>query len=127
MTTTPAIRCRIAACPAGITGRWDFYLLNDCDVALDSAVLKKVSYEWGGYGHADAVHVPVANLGAGAHEKIWHDNGDGVEGRMDFLVEVRVGPRSVDLLFEFPILYKKTQLPIVPELQIPGWEEGRFS
>lgn len=121
MTTGSSIRCRIAACPVDNTGEWDFFLINDSGAAL-SAVLNKISYEWGDEGHSDSVHARIDNLPPGAHERIWRDNGDGAELRMAFSLRVRLGAGKLTLLFEFPILYKKETLPLVNSLGRPGWE-----
>jgi hypothetical protein len=122
MPSSSLLRCRVAACPVEGSGRWDFVLINDGDAPLGAATLEKVSYEWGGYGHSDAVDVRVGPLAAGAFERIWQDDGGGIEGRMDLLVRVRRGDRDVSLLFEFPILYKKRELPVVRGIGRPGWD-----
>lgn len=120
----PPIRCRIAACPVENTAEWDFFLINDSDVCLDSAVLNEISYEWGELSQCESVNVRVNNLPPGTHERIWRDNGDGAELRMEFSLSVRMGARKVGLHFEFPILYRKRgSLPLVNDLGRPGWEE----
>ncbi len=50
------IRCRMAACrEAPVDDKeWHFYLINDSDAPLDSAVLYHVSTEWGDFRHSQA-------------------------------------------------------------------------
>lgn len=108
MTRGALIRCRVAACPVGGDaiargGRaWDFYLINDGDAPLDSAVLKQVIYTWGDAGGPARMPtcVSLASLSAPT-------------------------PYSgeVTLLFEFPKLYRQEKLPLVEGLGLPGWQE----
>ena len=116
------IRCRVAACretPEG--GEWGFYLINDCDAPLDSAVLYSVSTEWGNQGHSCVTDVRVSDLAPGAHALIWKDDG---EFRTELSLLVRAGGREVRLSFEFPRLYVKKNLPPVAGLGRRGWEEA---
>ena len=116
------IRCRVAACretPEG--GVWGFYLINDGDAPLDSAVLYGVSTEWGDIGHSIVADVRVNDLAPGAHALIWRDDG---EFRTELSLLVRVGVREVRLSFEFPRLYVKKDLPPVPGLGRSGWAEA---
>jgi hypothetical protein len=119
------IRCRVAACREALDDakEWSFYLINDCDTPLDSAVLDQISYEWGDSGNSEAANVHVTGLAAGAHALIWRDDGSGAEVRMDMSLLVRRRDREVRLLFEFPKLYRKTSLPLVDGLGKPGWQE----
>ena len=124
MTKSEGIRCRIAACreALGDGKSWSYYLINDSNVPLDSAVLDEISYEWGDTGNRERVNVNVTGLAAGAHALIWRDDGSGAELRMDLALRVRMGDREARLLFEFPMLYKKTDLPLVAGLDKPGWQ-----
>lgn len=49
---------------------WSFYLINDRNVPLDSAVLNQISYEWGDLGNNQPADVQVTGLAAGAHALI---------------------------------------------------------
>lgn len=118
---TPVVACRVAACRLPGSSAWDFFLVNDSETPLD-ATLHRVGYEWGNLGHSEPADVRIRQLPKGAHELIWHDDGDGVELRMELAVRVHAEGRDVELVFEFPILYKKTELPIVRGLNRPGWE-----
>ena len=117
----PPIRCRVAACreARGDENTWSFYLLNDGDVPLDSAVLYQVGTEWGDQGHTDATDERVSGLAPGAHALIWRDDG---EFRTELCLRVRVGEREARLSFEFPKLYIQRDLPMVDGLGKPGWE-----
>lgn len=115
------IRCRVAACPSG--GSWEFYLINDSDSPLDWAVLNRIGYEWGDWSNTEDVDVRVTGLAPGAHARIWTDNGDGAELRMNLSLRVCMGKREGTLTFEFPKLYMKRNLPPVPGLGGPGWQE----
>ncbi len=125
MKKSEAIRCRVAACreALGDGKEWSFYLINDSDALLDSAVLNQISYEWGDSGNSEAADVQVTGLAVGAHALIWRDDGSGAELRMELSLLVRMGDREVRLLFEFPKLYRKTDLPLVDGLGKPGWQE----
>jgi len=126
MKQNEPIRCRVAACREVLDDgkAWSFYLINDSDAPLDSAVLNQISYEWGDMGNSEATDVRVADLAVGAHMLIWRDDGCGAELRMDLSVLVRMRDREVRLLFEFPKLYLKTNLPLVAGLGKPGWQEA---
>ena len=116
------IRCRVAACPEplGDGKEWSFYLLNDGRVPLDLVVLKAFGHEWGDFGHTEHPDVTVTDLAPGASAVIWRDNDD--ELRMWLTLLVRVRGREVELLLEFPMLYRrKGDLPLVPGLAKPGW------
>ena len=125
MKDNTLIRCRIAACREELDdgNEWSFYLINDSDAPLDWAVLNQISYEWGDMGNSEAADVRVIGLAAGAHALIWRDDGSGAELRMDLSLLVRTGDREARLLFEFPKLYRKTNLPLVDGLGKPGWQE----
>ena len=115
------IRCRVAACrepPAG-GGQWCFYLINDADAPFESAELYQVSTEWGDFGHSQAVDVRVGGLAPGAHALIWRDDG---EFRIELALRVRAGGREVRLAFEFPRLYRQTDLPLVRGLGRRGMD-----
>ena len=127
-----AIRCRIAACRETLDdgAEWSFYLINDNADPIDLAVLDRVSYEWGDIGNSADADVTVSGLGSGAHALLWRDDGSGAELRMDLSVRVRVRGRDVRMLFEFPKLYRKHNLPVVDGLGKPGYEvaaEGRVA
>lgn len=121
MGSTERIRCRVAACrePSAGGGPWCFYLINDGDAPLESAELYQVSTEWGDFGHRQAADVRVAGLAPGAHALLWRDDG---ELRIELALRVRVAGREVHLAFEFPRLYRQTDLPLVRGLGKPGWE-----
>jgi hypothetical protein len=125
MSQIKPIRCRIAACREALDDgkEWSFYLINDSDAPLDSAVLNQVGYEWGDWGSSEAADIHIAGLAAGGHALIWRDDGSGAELRMDLSLLVRVGDREVRLLFEFPKLYLKSNLPVIVGLGKPGWQE----
>jgi hypothetical protein len=126
MVMTDPIRCRVAACRESLDDgkQWSFYLINDSDAAFDSAELRTVSYEWGDMGTTMAVDVPIPGLAPGASVLIWRGDDDGAELRMDLSVRVRMAGREVQLLFEFPKLYRKTNLPLVGGVGKPGWQEA---
>lgn len=117
----PSIRCRVAACreARGDENTWSFYLLNDGDAPLDSAVLYEVSTEWGDQGHTEAADERVSGLAPGAHALIWRDDG---EFRTELRLRVCAGDREERLSFEFPKLYKQRNLPLVDGLGKPGME-----
>lgn len=126
MRNTEPIRCRLAACREVLDDgkKWSIYLINDCDAPLDLAILNRVSYEWGEWGSSESVDARVANLAPAASAMIWRDDGGADETRMELLLLVRVGEREVRLAFEFPQLYRKTDLPLVVGLGKPGWQES---
>lgn len=124
------IRCRIAACREALAdgGEWSFYLINDSADSIDLAVLERVSYEWGDIGNSEHANVNVSGLRPGAHALLWRDDGSGAELRMDFSVRVQARGREVRMLFEFPKLYRKHDLPVVEGLGKAGYAvtaEGR--
>lgn len=124
------MKCRVAACREALDDgkEWSFYLINDSADPLDLAVLDRVSYEWGDMGNSEDADVRVAGLAPGAHALIWRDDGSGAELRMDLCVRAQVRGRDVRMLFEFPKLYRKHNLPVVKGLGKPGYEvvaEGR--
>ena len=126
MKKSEPIRCRVAACREQLDDgkEWSFYLINDSDRPLDSVVLNELHYEWGDWGNSEPADVHVAGLAAGAHALIWRDDGSGAELRMNLLLLVRMGDREVRLAFEFPKLYRKTDLPLVDGLGKSGWQEA---
>jgi hypothetical protein len=118
-----AVPCRMVACrDAPGSASWTFYLINDSDQLFDEAALESVEYEWGNVSNVEAAHVRLELLLPGAHAAIWHDDGDGAELRMELLVTVWTAGQPARLRFMFPILYKKTNLPVVDGLDQPGWE-----
>lgn len=122
MEVNDEIRCRVAACPEpfGDGKEWSFYLLNDGGAPLDEVVLKTFGHEWGDYGHATHPDVRVNSLAPGASALIWRDNDE--ELRMWLTLLVRSRGREVELLIEFPMLYRrKADLPLVDGLAKPGW------
>jgi hypothetical protein len=123
MKKSERIRCRVAACrDASAAGNgWGFYLINDGDAALDSAVLYRVSSEWGDMGNSVAADVHVTALAPGAHALVWRDDG---EFRTELSLLVRAGGREARLSFEFPKLYLQKNLRPVGGLGKLGWEEA---
>jgi hypothetical protein len=125
------VRCRVAACPEalGDDKEWSFYLLNDGRSPLDEVVLKAFGHEWGDMGRTEHPCLKFTDLAPGASALIWRDNDD--EFRMWLTLAVRTRDREVELLFEFPMLYRrKNSLPLVDGLAKPGWatsagESGR--
>ena len=118
------IRCRIAACREALDdgNEWSFYLINDNAEPLELAVLERVSYEWGDVGNSERADVRVSDLAPGANALLWRDDGSGAELRMDFSVAARVRGRDARMLFEFPRLYRKRDLPVVEGLGRAGYE-----
>jgi hypothetical protein len=118
------IRCRMAACrEAPVDGKeWHFYLINDSDAPLDSAVLYHVSTEWGDFGHSQATDICITDLAPGAHALMWRDDG---EFRITLSLRVCTGSREARLEFEFPKLYIQRKLQPVKGLPGKlGWEEA---
>jgi hypothetical protein len=116
------IRCRVAACleDLGDGKEWSFYLLNDGGVALDAVVLKAFGHEWGDRGPTENLDVHFAGVVPGAQVLLWRD--DDEEMRMWLKLAVRARGRDVELLAEFPMLYKrKRALPLLPALSKPGF------
>ena len=103
---------------------WSFYLINNGNAPVDSAVMNGVSYEWGDLRSGEAADVRVTALAPGAYALIWRGDSSGAELRMDLSLLVRIGDREVRLLFEFPKLYRKTNLPLVACLGKPDWQEA---
>ena len=124
MKKSEPIRCRVAACREALNDgkAWSFYLINDSDASLDSAVLNQISYEWGDFANSETADVRVADLAAGAHALIWRDDGSGAEFRMSLTLLVRMGEREAWLGFEFPKLYIQRNLRLVDGLGKLGWE-----
>ena len=123
MANTGPVRCRVAACREDLHdgNAWSFYLINDSDHPFDLAVLHEVGYEWGDTGNSEPADVRVADLAPGAHALLWRDDGSGAELRMALALSVRMGGRDVRLGFEFPRLYKLTNLPVIDGLGKPGY------
>ncbi|HZU45590.1 MAG TPA: hypothetical protein VE994_23135 [Terriglobales bacterium] len=124
MTEDKRIRCRMAACrEAPVDGKdWNFYLINDGDAPLDSAVLCRVSTEWGDFEHTQATDTCITDLAPGAHALMWRDDG---EFRITFSLRIRAGRREARLEFEFPKLYIQRKLQPVNGLPGKlGWEQA---
>ena len=123
MTDADPISCRVVACRDEPDGEsWTFYLINDGPVPFELVQLDEVSYEWGDMGNSETASVRLTNLAPGAHARIWTDDGDGAELRMDLSLRITpAGGRETRMTFEFPRLYRKRDLPIVPGLGKPGW------
>ena len=119
-----SIACRIVACRASEPLEWDFYFVNDGPGAIDTAVLSTIDYEWGDTGSTKHPSVRLPEIAPGQYVHVWHDNGDGAEVRQTLSMTVGVGPRTIELQFDFPMLYKKTTLPVVSPLDRPGWAEA---
>jgi len=119
---TDAIQWRVVACrEAGTDGAsWSFYLINDSTSPID-AVLFQVGFEWGDLGNSRDVDVGVKHLAPGSCALLWRDDGSGVEFRMDLRLRIQSQRGEVDLMFEFPKLYRKTDPPLVDGLGKPGW------
>ncbi|MFL6286404.1 MAG: hypothetical protein ACJ74Q_24970 [Pyrinomonadaceae bacterium] len=122
MKNDELIRCRVAACreASADADGWVFYLINDGVAPLDSAVLYRVSSEWGDLGNSKAADVRVNGLAPGAHAPIWQDDG---EFRTELSLIVRAGGREVRLSFEFPKLYIQRNLSLLRGMDKHGWEE----
>ena len=118
------IRCRVAACREALDDgkEWSFYLINDSEVSLDLAVLYSIGYEWGDWGNVEAAEVNVTDLAPGENALIWRDDGSGAELRMELSLRMRVRGREVQLQFEFPKLYRMSNLQVVDGLGKPGWQ-----
>jgi hypothetical protein len=124
MNNSEPFRYRLAACRESLDDgkQWSFYLFNDSGVRLDSALLYKISYEWGDTGSSEAANVLIANLDPGACALIWRDDGSGAELRMDLFLRFKVAGRELKRNFEFPKLYLQRNLKMVGELGKPGWQ-----
>ena len=120
------IRCRMAACREDLDDgkEWSFYLLNDGQSALDSAVLHEIGYEWGDMGSSETPDVRIGDLAPGAHALVWRDDGSGAELRMELSLRARVRGREVRLRFEFPKLYNQRNPRLVSGLGKLGWQVG---
>ena len=118
------IRCRMVACREALDDgkAWSFYLLNDSDVSLESAVLHEIGYEWGDMGNSEAADVRVADLMPAAHALVWRDDGSGAELRMELFLRVRAHGHELRLRFEFPKLYLQRDLQVVDGLGKRGWQ-----
>lgn len=126
MNRVPAVndeplRCRLAACREnlGDGASWSFYLINDDAIALPLAVLYEISSEWGDIGRAQTADVRIRELAAGAHARIWRDDGE-LRTELALLIQTARGVRRVR--FEFPRLYNRRELSRVLGLDKPGWE-----
>ena len=125
MNSAPsAVRCRIAACREDLNDGmyWSFYLINDSDVAFQSATLVCVATEWGDQGHSEVVDSRVTDLAPGSHALLCRDDGDNTEFRMELSVSVQVNGTEARLTFEFPKLYIQRNLPVVAGLSKPGYQ-----
>jgi hypothetical protein len=116
------IQWRLAVCrePGADGSACSFYLINDSPHPVD-AVLYQVGYEWGDMGNYRDVDVHVAGLAPGASARVWRDDDSAEELRADLRVAFRTPSGEVRVMFEFPKLYRKTDLPVVPGLARPGW------
>lgn len=131
MNNSEPLRCRLVACREALNDgkQWSFYLINDSNIRVDSALLYKISYEWGDTGSDEAANVLITALDPGAHALVWRDDGSGAELRMELSLHVKFSNRELKLDFEFPKLYLQRNLKIVEELGKPGWQvnaEGKF-
>src|SRR5262252_6284347 len=124
MPESEPIRCRVAACREALDDgkEWSFYLINDGAIALDSALLYEVGFEWGDQGQSEPADVRVAGLAPGAHALIWRDDGSGAELRMELSLRVSASGREAQLRFEFPKLYLQRNLRSIEGLGKPGWQ-----
>jgi hypothetical protein len=118
------IYCRVVACREALNDgkEWSYYLINDSRASIDLAVLDEISYEWGDFGNTEMADVHVANIAPGAYVLIWRDDGGGAELRMEFSLLLKMRDREARLRFEFPKLYRLTNLPLVESLGKPGWQ-----
>jgi hypothetical protein len=114
----------MAACREALDDgkEWSFYLLNDGEAALDSAVLHEIAYEWGDMGSSEAADVHVTDLAPGTHVLAWRDDGSGAELRMELSLRAQVRGREVRLQFEFPKLYNQRNPRLVSGLGKLGWQ-----
>jgi hypothetical protein len=113
MENTTLIRCRLVACRGLLGTSWDFYLINDGDEPIDSAVLIEIGYEWGNLRGSESVNVTVSNIPPGQHKFVCSDDAS-AEGRMDLLFRLMTRGREATLSFEFPKLYKLTREHLRP-------------
>ena len=124
MENKKTIHCRVAACyePSDDDNEWSYYLINDCEVSLDEAILYLIEYEWGGAANEEHPDVVIKDLRPGANALIWRDDGSGAELRMGLFLRVRVGDQQERCSFEFPkTLYRKRNMPLVDGLGKAGW------
>jgi hypothetical protein len=80
-------------------------------------------YEWGDLGNSNTPDSRVLGIAPGTHALIWRDDSSAAELRMDLSLSVQMRDRTARLLFEFPKLYLKKNLPLVDKLGKPGWQE----
>jgi hypothetical protein len=113
MENDALIRCRLVACRGLLGTSWKFYLINDGDEPIDSAVLIEIGHEWGNLRGIDSVNVTVSNITPGQHKFVCSDDAS-AEGRMDLLFRVMTRGREATLSFEFPKLYKLTREHLRP-------------
>src|SRR5437667_8794737 len=102
---------RLAACKEALgDGKsWSFYLLNDAQQPIESAVLYLVGHEWGDtYIGKEEPDLRVGPVAPGDHALLWRDDDDGAEFRIDLHLRVRAEGREVKMLFEFPKLDRVT-------------------
>ena len=100
---------------------WNFYLINDGNACLDSAVLYRVSTEWGDLSRSQHTDVHIDRLAPGAHALIWQDDG---EFRIELALRVTAAGREVSLSFEFPKLYIQRHLRPIDVLGRRGWQQS---
>jgi len=113
MENTLLIRSRVVAC-RGLSGLgWDFFLVNDGDEPIETAVLVEIGYEWGNLRSSDTVEVTVSNILPGQHKFVCSDD-DSAEGRVDLLFRVSTRGHEAQLRFEFPKLYKLSKEHLKP-------------
>lgn len=124
MKDTVPVRCRMAACREALDDgkEWSFYLINDSQVAFDSAVLYAVGTEWGDMGNSEATDVRVKDLAPGAYALMWRDDGSNAEFRMDFSLRVLVHGVEVRIRCEFPKPYRLRNPQLIDGLGKPGWQ-----
>ena len=113
MDTSASIRCRLVACRGFMGAGWDFYLINDGEVPIDSAELLEIGHEWGNLRATDPMDVTVENIAPGRHEFICSESGS-AEGRVELVFRMQVQGREARLNFEFPKLYKLTDQHLKP-------------
>ncbi|MBW3565528.1 MAG: hypothetical protein KY459_12450 [Acidobacteria bacterium] len=103
-----SISCRVVAAREDDSRWWSFYLINDEDSPLGSAVLDKVCYEWADqYLETKEPNECVMNLAPGDRARIWRDDGES-ETRIDLWLTIEHRGQRGRFLFEFPKLYKQT-------------------
>jgi hypothetical protein len=113
MSLSAGLECRILATREADSPLWTFYLVNDGAVAIESAELNAVRYEWGDqYVGGESPGVRIADLAPGARALIWRDDG-GSEMRTDLWLRVTHRGLETWLLFEFPKLYRQQGTTLV--------------